>query len=213
MLNFSFRLLSAKGRILACSALAVSICLPACTQRQVVRPEVPDLAAKQDSGSAVESYEIGPEDVLDISVWKEEGLKREILVRPDGFISFPLVGELRAAGRTVKQLQKEIVARLQRYIPDPVVTVGVLKINSNKIYVMGKVNKPGEYLTGRYVDVLQVLSMAGGLTPFAAENDIKIIRKVGRKTTVLPFEYAKVRAGAALHENIQLQAGDTVVVP
>lgn len=160
-----------------------------------------------------DAYMIGPEDVLEISVWKEEGLKKEILVRPDGGISFPLVGDLRAAGKSAAQLEREIAARLQKYIPDPVVSVAVLKINSNKVYVIGKVNKPGEYPTGRYVDVLQALSMAGGLTPFAAENSIKILRKEDGKDIVFPFEYGKVQGGRALEQNIQLKSGDTVVVP
>lgn len=160
-----------------------------------------------------DGYQIGPEDVLEISVWKEEGLTKEILVRPDGGISFPLVGDIRAAGKTAAQLQKEITVRLQKYIPDPAVSVAVLKIANNKIYVIGRVNKPGEYLTGRYIDVLQALSMAGGLTPFASENNIKILRKQDGKETVFPFEYGKVQAGKALEQNIQLKSGDTVIVP
>lgn len=160
-----------------------------------------------------DAYLIGPEDVLEISVWKEEGLEKEILVRPDGGISFPLVGDLIASGKSAAQLKREIVARLQKFIPDPEVSVAVLKINNNKIYVMGKVNKPGEYVTGRYVDVLQALSMAGGLTPFAAENSIKVIRKQDGKDVVFPFEYGRVQKGIALEQNIQLKGGDTVVVP
>lgn len=161
----------------------------------------------------LDAYLIGPEDVLEVSVWKEEGLNKEILVRPDGGISFPLVGDLIASGKSAAQLQGEIVARLRKFIPDPVVSVAVLKINNNKIYVMGKVNKPGEYVTGRYVDVLQALSMAGGLTPFAAENSIKVMRKQNGKDVVFPFEYGKVQKGIALEQNIQLRGGDTVVVP
>lgn len=166
------------------------------------------------AGSEIsDDYLIGPEDVLEVSVWKEEALKKEILVRPDGGMSFPLVGDIRAAGKSAAQLQRELVTRLQKYIPDPVVSVAVLKINNNKIYVMGQVAKPGEYVTGRYVDVLQALSMAGGLTPFAAENRIKVIRKEEGKDVVFPFEYGKVQKGMALEQNIRLRSGDTVVVP
>lgn len=165
-------------------------------------------AATIDSG-----YQIGPEDVLEISVWKEEGLKKEVLVRPDGGISFPLIGEIQAAGKTEGQLQKEITQRLDKFIPDPVVSVSVLKVAGNKIYVIGKVNKPGEYAAGRYVDVLQVLSMAGGLTPFAAENGIKVLRKEGGKDTVFRFRYSQVKNGENLEQNIQLKGGDVVVVP
>lgn len=158
-------------------------------------------------------YQLGPEDILDISVWKEEGLKKEVLVRPDGGISFPLIGEIQAVGKTTGQLQKEIAQRLEKYIPDPVVSVAILKIVGNKIYVIGKVNRPGEFAAGRYIDVLQALSMAGGLTPFAAENKIKIMRKENGQDVVIPFQYSKVQKGENLEQNITLKNGDVVVVP
>lgn len=158
-------------------------------------------------------YQIGPEDVLEISVWKEEGLRKEVLVRPDGGISFPLVGELSVLGKTPGQLEAEIKEKLDRFIPQPAVSVAVLKVTGNKIYVIGKVQRPGEFVAGRYVDVLQALSMAGGLTPFAAENKIKILRKEEGKDIVLPFEYSKVRNGERLEQNVMLKSGDVVVVP
>ncbi|MGH8605275.1 MAG: polysaccharide biosynthesis/export family protein, partial [Gammaproteobacteria bacterium] len=120
-------------------------------------------------------YRIGPEDTLEISVWREEDLQRQVLVRPDGKISFPLAGDIQAAGRTTEQVQQDISQRLQRYIPEPVVTVTVVTIGG-KIYVIGQVNNPGAYVIGRYVDVLQALTLAGGLTPFASENNIKVLR-------------------------------------
>ena len=158
-------------------------------------------------------YQIGPEDVLEISVWKEDGLKKEVLVRPDGGMSFPLIGEIQAVGKTAGQLRKEIAQRLEKFIPDPVVSIAFLKVGGNKIYVIGKVNKPGEFPAGRYVDVLQALTVAGGLTPFAAENDIKVIRKEGGKDVVFRFRYSDVKAGENLEQNIQLKGGDVVVVP
>lgn len=158
-------------------------------------------------------YQIGPEDVLEISVWKEEGLKKEVLVRPDGGISFPLAGDLQAAGKTARQVQEEITRRLEKFMSDPAVSVSVLKVVGNKIYVIGRVNKPGEFVAGRYVDVLQGLSMAGGLTPFAAENDIKVLRRENGKDLVLPFRYADVKKGEKLEQNIILKGGDVVVVP
>jgi polysaccharide export outer membrane protein len=174
------------------------------------------VASAQQRGSAppvAGTYQIGPEDVLQISVWKEETLQREVLVRPDGWISFPLVGDVRAAGRTTKELTNEIRVRLTRYIPDPVVTVTVKTIAGNKIFVIGRVNKPGEYVIGRYVDVLQALALAGGLTPFAVEKKIKIVRKQGDKEIIFPFNYAEVKKGNELKQNIILQGGDVVVVP
>ena len=156
---------------------------------------------------------LGPEDVLEISVWKEDALKKDVLVRPDGGIAFPLVGELQAQGKTPGQLQQEITKRLAKYIPSPVVSVSVLKIASNKIYVIGKVAKPGEFAIGRYVDVMQALAMAGGLNPFAAESKIKVLRKENGQDVVLPFDYDRVKKGMGLEQNVRLRPGDTVIVP
>jgi polysaccharide export outer membrane protein len=162
----------------------------------------------QDDG-----YRIGPEDQLEISVWKEEGLKKETVVRPDGAFSFPLIGDVQAAGRTVAEVRDEIGKRLARYIPEPTVSVLVLRVASNKIYVIGRVNKPGDFAVGRYIDVLQALALAGGLTPFADEHKIKVIRKQDGKDVVLPFDFAAVSRGEALEQNIRLQGGDVIVVP
>ena len=173
----------------------------------------PAATEKTQPAATEPGYQVGPEDVLAISVWKEDSLKVEALVRPDGGLSFPLIGEVQAAGKTAGQLQQEITERLNKFIPDPVVSVSVLKVVGNKIYVIGKVNRPGEYPCGRYVDVLQALSMAGGLTPFASENDIKVLRKENGKDTVLPFRYSQVQKGQDLEQNVTLKSGDVVVVP
>jgi polysaccharide biosynthesis/export protein len=158
-------------------------------------------------------YLIGPEDVVVISVWKEEGLEQEVIVRPDGKLSFPLAGDVAAEGRTPEQVQQDITTKIARYIPDPVVTVTVKEIGGNKIYVIGQVKKPGAYVIGRYVDVVQALTLAEGLTPFAAENSIKILRRQGTEEQVFPFEYAEVKKGRSLEQNIFLKGGDVVVVP
>lgn len=159
------------------------------------------------------TYRVGPEDLLEISVWREDTLKKEALVRPDGGISYPLVGEVHAAGKTVAEIRAEIAKRLQKFIPEPVISVTILKTGSQHIYVIGKVNKPGDFPVGRYVDVLQALTMAGGLTPFAEVNDISVMRREGGHQVVLPFEYGRVVRGQKLEQNIQLRAGDVVVVP
>jgi polysaccharide export outer membrane protein len=158
-------------------------------------------------------YRLGPEDVLEISVWKEEALKKDVLVRPDGGLSFPLIGDVQAAGRTVEELRTEIAKRLEKFIPDPVVSVLLQKVVSNKIYVIGRVAKPGEFPAGRYVDVLQALSMAGGLTPFADEKDIRVLRREGGEQRVFPFDFKAVSRGEKLEQNLRLQGGDVVVVP
>lgn len=158
-------------------------------------------------------YEIGPEDVLDISVWREKDLQREVLVRPDGWLTFPLVGNVEAAGKTPQQLENEIRQRLRKFIPEPVVTVTVKKIQGLKIFVIGRVGKPGEYMVGRYVDILQALTLAGGLTPFAKEDKIKVVRKKGGKEIIIPFDYSEVKKGKRLEQNITLRSGDVIVVP
>lgn len=166
-----------------------------------------------DMGRTDPGYQLGPEDVLQISVWKDENLTREVVVRPDGMVSFPLVGDVPASGRTVEEVRLDLMKRLTKYIPTPQVAVSVLKVLSYKIYVLGRVNKPGEYLVGHYTDVLQALSLAGGLTPFANENDIKVIRRVNGEQQVIPFRYGDVRKGRDLEQNVLLQRGDTVMVP
>jgi polysaccharide export outer membrane protein len=156
-------------------------------------------------------YRVGPEDVLRVSVWRDESLTREVLVRPDGLISFPLIGDVRADGRTVEEIKAEVAQRLSRFVPDPTVSVELLKVTSYRIYVIGKVNRPGEYLVGHDLDVMQALSLAGGLTPFAAENRITILRRATGET--FDFRYGDIERGKALGQNIVLQRGDVVVVP
>lgn len=158
-------------------------------------------------------YRIGPGDILEISVWKEEGLQKEVLVRPDGGIMFPLVGQVNASGKTAEQLRSIITTKLEKFIPNPFVTVSINKITNNKVYVVGKVNRPGEFIASHYLDVMQVLALAGGLTPYAKPGDIIIIRHVNGKKVVFPFEYDAVADGENLEQNIMLQSGDTIVVP
>lgn len=203
-------------RVLAASKglLALLLCLPALSpSAEHGSPVSNQLPPSQSAVAADPGYRIGAEDILEISVWKEDGLKKEVLVRPDGGISFPLVGDISAVGKTARQLEAEIAQKLDRFIPQPAVSVAVLKVTGNKVYVIGKVQRPGEYVAGRYVDVLQALSMAGGLTPFAAENKIKILRKDDGKDVVLPFQYSKIRNGENLEQNVMLKSGDVVVVP
>jgi len=175
----------------------------------------PFVVAEPRVGDPLSSYEyrIGPEDVLDISVWKEEDLQKQVLVRPDGGISFPLAGELQAGGQTAQELQAEITKRIQKYIPDAVVTVSVVKIAGLRIYVLGKVKNPGEFTVGRYLDVMQALTLAGGVTPYADEDDIKIVRREGDKEVTFHFDYSEVKNGKNLGQNILLKTGDIVVVP
>jgi polysaccharide biosynthesis/export protein len=158
-------------------------------------------------------YRIQPGDVLMVSVWKEQDMLSEVLVRPDGGMSFPLAGEIDAAGRTVEEIRQAIDERLQKYIPNAVVTVAVKLIGGNRVYVIGKVNRPGEFSFSRPLDVMQALSLAGGATSFAALNDIRILRRENGKQRSIEFRYADVESGRRLEQNILLQSGDAVVVP
>lgn len=175
---------------------------------------LPALAtAEEDTTKVVDAYLIQPGDVLVISVWKEEDMRQEVIVRPDGQITFPLVGEAKAAGDSIENLRQLISERLKKYIPDPVVTVSVRSLSGNTIYVLGKVNRPGIISIVRNVDVMQALSMAGGTATYAALNKIKILRRENGKLTAIPFEYGDVEKGKNLEQNIILNPGDVVVVP
>lgn len=161
----------------------------------------------------IKRYLIQPGDVLTISVWKEEGLAQDAIVRPDGFISFPLVGEIEAANHPVSDVRDSIVDRLRKFIPDPVVNVSINQLSGNVIYVIGKVNRPGAFPITRYVDVMQALSMAGGTSTYAAPNKIRILRRKSGKLVSIPFRYGDIEKGENLQQNIVLDAGDVVVVP
>ena len=161
-----------------------------------------------------DAYQIQPGDVLDISVWKEEELTKSVLVRPDGAISFPLVGDLVVTNKSPVQVASEISNKLKQFIPDPVITVSLQQISGNQVYVIGKVNRPGPFLASRNLDVMQALSMAGGTSTYAAVNKIKILRrdKNGHQKAI-SFEYGDIEKGKNLERNIILKAGDVVVVP
>lgn len=158
-------------------------------------------------------YLIQPGDVLQISVWREEYLERNVAVQPDGRISFPLVGVLNAAGSTVEDLQLRVGERLSQFIPDPVVTVSITEIRGNRIYILGQVQNPGHFIMNPMIDVMQALALAGGTTPFAELNDIKILRRSGDKQTLIQFRYADIARGRNLQQNIVLQSGDVIIVP
>ena len=159
------------------------------------------------------NYTVKPGDLLSISVWKEPDLQRPALVRPDGSFSFPLVGEVDAKGKTVADLNKLMSQRLAKYISDPVVTVSIQEIKGNKVYVIGQVTRPGEFIMNPTVDVMQALSMAGGTTPFAALGDIVVLRRTPAGKQSIPFRYNDVVRGKRMDQNIDLQSGDVVVVP
>lgn len=173
------------------------------------------LAALAALGTAhADGYTVKAGDVLSVSVWKEPDLtSNTVLVRPDGTFSIPLVGQVDARGRGVLELQNLIAERLKKYIADPVVTVSVQEVKGNKVYVIGQVTKPGEFIVNPSVNVMQALSMAGGTTAFASLNGIIILRRTPAGQEALPFHYNDVAHGKELQQNVDLQAGDVVVVP
>jgi polysaccharide export outer membrane protein len=176
---------------------------------------VAEAATTADSPATAETggYTVNPGDLLEISVWKEEGLQKEVAVRPDGYFSFPLTGDIRAEGRTVEEVRAEVTSRVARFVPDPVVSVAITEPRGSKIYVIGQVNRPGEFPINRFVDIVQALSIAGGTTPFAQLDSIKILRREGKTQQAIPFAYSDIAAGRRLQQNIILMPGDTVLVP
>jgi polysaccharide export outer membrane protein len=174
----------------------------------------PATGAAATAAAVSPQYRLQPGDVLSITVWKEKELETEALVRPDGGLSFPLVGDVSAAGHTIEEVRATLAQRLRPFIPDPVVTVSIKSIGGNHVYVIGKVQRPGEFTFSRPLDVMQALSLAGGATPFASLNDIVILRRQnGGAERVLHFHYGDVSRGKRLEQNVILESGDTVVVP
>jgi polysaccharide biosynthesis/export protein len=170
--------------------------------------QTPDLEVPTSPG-----YLLQPGDVLNVSVWKETDLTAEVLIRPDGGLSFALAGDLHAAGHTVGELTAMLEKRIRKFEPDAVVTVSIKVAAGNRVYVIGKVTHPGDFPLNRPTDVMQALSLAGGATPFADTNAIRILRRDGDRQTAIAFRYGDVEHGRKLQQNILLQSGDTVVVP
>lgn len=170
-------------------------------------------AAPKKAATDDPNYVIGPQDVLDISVWKEPELTRAVAVRPDGKISMPLLNDVQAAGRTPVQLAADITVGLKKFVTDPQVTVIVSTINSQRVFILGEVNRAGAYPLLPNMTVLQALSSAGGLTIYANLKKIYLLRVEDGKQVKHPFNYKDVLAGKAADQNIFVKAGDTIVVP
>ncbi len=158
-------------------------------------------------------YHIGSGDILEISVWKEESLNREVIVPPDLTIAFPLVGEIKVKEMTVSDLRREVTKRLEDFIPEATVTVMLRQINSLRAYVIGKVNKPGQFPIDLDTTTMQLLAMAGGLNPFAAAGKIYILRHQNGKLVKIPFDYNDLEKGKNLAQNITIKRGDVIIVP
>ena len=165
------------------------------------------------ASGAEDVYRLNPGDVLRISVWNEEALQQDVMVLPDGTISFPLVGIINVQNRSPEQVQLELKEKLSRLIPEPEINLSVQAVEGNSFFIIGKVTTPGRFQMARPIDVVQALSLAGGLTPYADSENIQILRRDGNNQKVIKFDYTRVAKGKALETNILLLSGDTIVVP
>jgi polysaccharide export outer membrane protein len=190
-------------------AIVLCLSLPGYLQSQNASGEPAAAAAPPVAGT----YIIQPSDVLEIFVWKEPDLSRKSAVRPDGRISFPLIQDLVAAGHTAEDLKKEIEMRLTEYVTRPNVTVLIDTIQGHRLFVIGKVQRPGPLVTEKPLTVLQALTLAGGFLEYAKSDEITIIRNAGENSEVLKFSYPEVIKGRKAAENVFLKPGDVVVVP
>lgn len=181
------------------------------SSKQAAKPA--PIPAQKAPATKDPNYIIGAQDVLDISVWKEPELTRSVPVRPDGKISIPLLNDVQAAGLTPTQLAAQITDTLKKYVTNPQVTVIVVQINSQRIYILGEVTRPGAFPMLPGMTILQGLSSAGGFTPYAKLKSIYLLRDVNGKQEKYPFNYKEVLSGRHAEENLPLKAGDTIVVP
>jgi polysaccharide biosynthesis/export protein len=180
----------------------------------VVSLSVTANVAGRVAAQAEPDYIIGPDDVLSVVFWRDKDLTGDVVVRPDGKISLPLVNDIQAGGLTPNQLREAIDAVARRYVSEPSVTVVVKQINSRRVFITGQVEKPGPYPLGGRMTVLQLISIAGGLKEFVDGKRILIMRTDAHGTQVgCPFNYREVVSGRNLAQNIELRPGDTVVVP
>jgi polysaccharide biosynthesis/export protein len=196
-------------KFLASLFVLLSVCIASQSQSIQERPAGPPPA---ESNTA--EYVIGLEDILSINIWKEPDLSlKEVVVRPDGKISLPLINDIRASGLTLKQLQDEIAGKLKEFVASPIVSVSVLKVVSQSVTVVGQVTRPGAYPLGSPITVLEILARAGGLTEFAKAKSIKVLRVENGQTLQFPVNYKDVIKGTNLKQNIKLKKGDVVLVP
>jgi len=208
------RTFAAMGVFLAISPVAAHAQgSPVNTSPGAGRAELFDAGVKGRAATNDPNYVIGPQDVLDVSVWKEPDVSRQVPVRPDGKISLPLLNDLQAAGLTPATLTAQITTGLEKFITNPQVTVIVLEINSQRIYMLGEVARVGAYALLPGMTILQALSNAGGFTPFSNVKNIHVLRQENGEQKKLFFNYKEVISGKRTEQNIALKPGDTIVVP
>lgn len=198
-----------------CIALGLFLASLASCANSAMQASLIDLNSSAEP-SPSEDYQIGPEDVLEILVWKNETLSRTVNVRPDGKISLPLIGDVQAAGLTPDQVKEEITTKLKEFYKElPHVSVIVQQANSYVIYILGEVNSPAQYVVKRGTTFLQAIALAGGFTPFASTNNILILRSTynNHNQSRIKISYKDIVSGNHLSSNIILKPGDTIIVP
>jgi polysaccharide export outer membrane protein len=196
--------------LLAC---ALAFGYPAVAALQVRAQKAPQAAATAAASALPADYVIGPDDVLDVRFWKDQDMSGEVVVRPDGRISLPLLNDVQAAGLTPDQLRARLMEEARRYVETPNATVIVKTINSRKVFITGQVEKPGPYPLTSRLTVVQLIAMAGGLREYAEAEKIVIMRSEGGRVIPLRFDYTKLAEGKNVSQNIELRPGDTVIVP
>jgi polysaccharide biosynthesis/export protein len=195
-------------------ACALALGQPAVATMQVRAQQVaPQAAANGAAATLPPDFVIGPDDVLDVRFWKDQDMSGEVVVRPDGRISLPLLNDVQAAGLTPEQLRTRLIEEARRYVETPNATVIVKTINSRKVFITGQVATPGPYPLTSRVTVVQLIAMAGGLREYAEANKIVIMRTEGARVVSLRFDYTKLAEGKNVSQNIDLRPGDTVIVP
>jgi polysaccharide biosynthesis/export protein len=203
-------------RLLVIILIFVALCGLAMAQDATTAPPAttPEPPSQAGTGVRTDSYVIGAEDMLSVYVWKEPDMSKTVPVRPDGMISLPLIGEVKASGYTPVQLEAVLAEAMKKYVSDPQVTVIVEKISSLSFNIVGEINRPGSYPLTRRMTVLDAIATAGGFRDFANTKKIYVLRKAADGSEQrLPFNYKDVIKGKNSKQNIELQPRDTIVVP
>lgn len=193
------------------SVPVIALCAAASAWAQSA-PANTGTAAAARVAAATAEYTIGPEDVLDISVWKNPELSRKVPVRPDGKVSMPLINDIQAAGLTPSELREQLAKRLAEFVPSAEVAVIVSEVQSLKVAVVGAVKTPGRFMLKSPATVLECIALAQGLTEFAARDRIVVLRQNGSTTTRIPFNYSKIADNNG-QDNFFVRPGDIIVVP
>ena len=190
-------------------ALVVSCGGNVLSVRTLVKQQETEQHAKMSQNAST----IGPGDILSINIWKEPELSKEIVVRLDGKISLPLVNDVKAAGLSCAELRERLIEKYKNYVEVPEVSVTMVESRSKKVYVLGKINRPGEYILQKDMTIIQALSLAGGLSEWADRSDVRLVRNINGTEKTFRVDYNAIVSGKDLSQNIQLQPDDTIFLP